>query len=127
MPWSTKGEPGEYVKGIWGEVQGKLPKLRLRVHQIAEEGDKEVKIATAQSREVRDKAYYYIILTPLKKKASFPVMSPVSSITTNTHILAVDSKFSFAVSLKSWVAILFPSGVKHGGKCVTKGPGFSHV
>ena len=101
--------------------------MRLRVHQIAEEGDKEVKIATAQSREVRDKAYYYIILTPLKKKASFPVMSPVSSITTNTHILAVDSKFSFAVSLKSWVAILFPSGVKHGGKCVTKGPGFSHV
>ena len=61
-------------------------------------------LATAQSREVRDKA-----LTPLKKKkASFPVMSPVSSITTNLHILAVDFKFSFAVSLKSSVAILFP-------------------
>lgn len=63
VPWSTKGEPGEYVpnrsinvKGIWGEIQDKLPKLRLRVQQIVEEGDKEAKIATAQSTEVRDKA-----------------------------------------------------------------------
>jgi len=49
--------------------------LRLRVHQIAEEGDKEVKIATAQSREVRDKEYYYIILTP-KKKSIFSCNEP---------------------------------------------------
>lgn len=81
VPWSTKGEPGEYVpnrsinvKGIWGEIQDKLPKLRLRVQQIVEEGDKEAKIATAQSTEVRDKAW-----TPLKKKSISSCNEPCKS------------------------------------------------
>lgn len=49
----------------------------------------------------------FLAIFHLKKKASSPRMSPVSSITINTLTLAMDFSFSFAVSLKSWVAILF--------------------
>ena len=56
--------------------------------------------------------YYFLFLfhswpSPVKK-ASFPVMSPVSSTTTNTRILTVDFIFSLAVSLKSWGVTLSP-------------------
>ena len=53
-------------------------------------------------------------------------MSPVNSTTTNTHTLTVDFIFSFAES-EELGSYSFPSGVRHGDKRVTRGPGFSHI
>ena len=53
-------------------------------------------------------------------------MSPASSTTTKTHTLTVDFIFAFAES-EELGSDSFSSGVRHGDKRVTRGPGFSHI